>query len=141
VQFSGVLLFGRDSPANGYMRSRTWRNLTLFACSRGVLLFVSRRHDRHDFHEYLSTQAFRLGGQPAALLVCQPESPFPQLLTQDAILFAQVFDDVRLTLVHPAGNRDQHKPQRIQSFRPLETPLWLRALGKKNCSRFNQIQF
>jgi len=50
------------------------------------------------------------------LLISESDSPISQLLAQDAILFAQVLDDLQLTLVHPAGNRDEHKPEGIQSF-------------------------
>jgi hypothetical protein len=41
--------------------------------------------DRRDFREHLSTQAFRLGGQPAALLISEPKPPLAHLLAQDAI--------------------------------------------------------
>jgi hypothetical protein len=32
-------------------------------------------------------------------------------------------DDVQLTLVHPAGNCDPHKPERIPSFRHVGNPI------------------
>jgi hypothetical protein len=49
--------------------------------------------------------------KPALNVVLADSAVLP--LTPDAMLFAQVLDEVQLTLVHPAGNRDQHKAERI----------------------------
>jgi hypothetical protein len=40
----------------------------------------------------------------------------PALSAQDAILFAQVFDRVPMLLVHPAGDRNEEKTERVQAL-------------------------
>jgi hypothetical protein len=44
------------------------------------------------------------GGEPAALIIVEPQPAFAELLPQDTILFAQVLDRMKLALIHPAGN-------------------------------------
>jgi hypothetical protein len=33
---------------------------------------------------------------------------------KDTVLFAQVFDHLKLALIHPSGKGDQKKPERIE---------------------------
>jgi hypothetical protein len=49
-----------------------------------------------------------------------------ELSPQDAILFAQVFDRVPLLLVHPTGDRNEEKSERVQA-------LWHRFAGYNPC--------
>jgi hypothetical protein len=61
-------------------------------------------YDRSDPREYLSSHALGLGPQSTALLFTEWQSAAAQPLAQDAILLAQVLDDLQLTSVHPASN-------------------------------------
>jgi hypothetical protein len=70
-----------------------------------------RAHDRSDLTERSATQLLRLGGQPNALVVGEPETPRPELLSKDAILGLEIVDHVALLLVDPAGQRDEEKLQ------------------------------
>jgi hypothetical protein len=64
-----------------------------------------------------------LAGQTSALVVRKTKAAAAELSPQNAILFAQVFDRVRLLLVHPTGERNEEKSIRVQgslaSFRKL----------------------
>jgi hypothetical protein len=66
---------------------------------------------RRDF-----TPAQQLGFrcQSAALVITEPKPSSAHLLTQNAILLSKIIDDLQLTLIHPAGNRDHQEPERIQ---------------------------
>jgi hypothetical protein len=77
--------------------------------SRGI-----RAHDGFELLEYAAPQALRLGGQPNALVVGEPETARTQLLSKDAILGLEIVDDLALLLVDPAGEGDEEKPQRLR---------------------------
>ena len=57
------------------------------------------------------------------------------MLSQNTIFFAKIVDDLQLTLVHPAGDGDQHEPKRIQdlsaSGSSLSRPSGLGADGQR----------
>jgi len=59
------------------------------------------RHKGCDFSQESPSQSFRFGSQTAMLVVIQPKPLATQLLAENAILFAEVFDRVLLLLVHP----------------------------------------
>jgi hypothetical protein len=46
-----------------------------------------------------------------------PQLPCAELLTEDAILFEKVVNDMQLALVDPAGKSDQHEPEWIRDSR------------------------
>jgi hypothetical protein len=52
------------------------------------------------------------------LFVREPESTTAELLTQDLVLFPQILDCLLLLLIHPARDRDQHEPERIENAHP-----------------------
>jgi hypothetical protein len=49
------------------------------------------------------------------VLIIEPQTPVAELLTKNAVFLAQVFDHLELALIHPSGNRDQHKPEWIKA--------------------------
>jgi hypothetical protein len=51
----------------------------------------------------------------ASILTIRQAAP-AELLSQNTIFFAKIGDDPQLTLIHPAGNSDQHEPEWIQHF-------------------------
>ena len=57
-----------------------------------------RRHVRQD----PTTQTRAQDGQPSPVIVRQPQTLMPQLRLQDAVLFAEVLDDVVLFPLEPA---------------------------------------
>jgi len=57
-----------------------------------------RRDDRSQLDQHLPSEAFRLGGQLAALVVSEAQSLVAQLLLHDAILFAKIIDKEELRL-------------------------------------------
>ena len=62
-----------------------------------------RGDDGGDLSKQLVAELLGLDCQTAALLVAQPKAPGPDLFAQDAILFAEIVDDVLLLLIEPAG--------------------------------------
>jgi hypothetical protein len=41
------------------------------------------------------------------------ETSIVELLTKNTVSFAQIFDHLQLSLIHPSGYRDQRKPEWI----------------------------
>jgi hypothetical protein len=66
--------------------------------------------------EHLPTEAFCLAGQPAPLIVIQPEPSAAELFSKDPIFFAQIIDGILLLLIHPAGQGDEHKPEWVKAL-------------------------
>jgi hypothetical protein len=64
--------------------------------------------------QHLPSGLFRLGGQPAALVVSETQTFPAQLFSQDPILFPKVVDEEELAAVHQAGQCDQNEPERVQ---------------------------
>ena len=60
------------------------------------------------------TQAFGLSRQAPALIVVEPESASAKLLAENTILLSEVVNRLQLPVVHPSGERDQHKPEWTQ---------------------------
>ena len=100
-----------------------------------------RCHDRCQLGQNLPSQSFRPGGQSASLVVGEPPAPLAELLTQHPVLLAQVFDHLKLALIHPSGNSDQDKLKWIQNGRHLVTSVSAPyQIRDQNCI-FNKIQF
>jgi hypothetical protein len=55
-----------------------------------------------------------LCGQAAALVVRKPKAAAAELNSKDAVLFAKVFDRMLLLLIHPSGDRNEKKAERVQ---------------------------
>ena len=60
------------------------------------------RDDRRDLRQHPTTQPFAEGGQPSPVTIRQPQTLMAQLRLQDAVLFAQVQDDLVLFVLEPA---------------------------------------
>jgi hypothetical protein len=56
------------------------------------------------------------GRQPPALIVMQPQTANPELFVKHPALLAPVVDHLALVLVHPAGEREQDGPERIENW-------------------------
>jgi hypothetical protein len=85
-----------------------------------------RRNNCGHFRQELSAYSFALGGQPATLVVVEPQPPSAELLAKHSVFFAQIFDSLPLALVHPTGHSDQNKLQWIKDSghpNPL-SPAW-----------------
>src|SRR5215813_870568 len=63
------------------------------------------RHHRQQF----ATEILRFRGQSTPLIVTKPQPPTPDLFSQNAILLHQIFDNLLLMAVYPAGNRGHNK--------------------------------
>jgi hypothetical protein len=63
--------------------------------------------------QQFSSESFGLSGQPAALVIVEPQSSSAELLSQNAILLVKVVNDLQVALVHPPGDGNQHKPEGI----------------------------
>jgi len=68
-----------------------------------------RRNKGSEFSQTSPAQAFRLGCQPTPLVVVESQSSVCELLAQNPVLLAQMLDRLQLTLIHPAGQRNQHE--------------------------------
>jgi hypothetical protein len=58
---------------------------------------------RSNFGEGASSDRFASHGQSASLIIGQPESSATELLLEDSVLFAEIFDDSVLLTAHPSG--------------------------------------
>ena len=76
-----------------------------------------RRHDRGHLGQKLAPESFGSDGQPTPLVIREPQPSFTQLFAQNTVLLAQVFDHLKLALIHPSGNSDQYKPEWIEDNR------------------------
>ena len=74
-----------------------------------------RRHNRCEFGKKLSPESFGFRGQTPALIVSESQPSLAQLFAKHSILFSQVFDRLELVLIYPSGERDQKKPERIET--------------------------
>ena len=79
--------------------------------------------------------------QSPALIIAQTEPSPAQLLTKHAVLLAKVIDDLHLVFIHPAADRDQQEPERIQRLQHRITYYRGPGLTAANRGRFNRIQF
>ena len=68
-----------------------------------------RRHERLQIPEDLSTEGLGFRGQASTLGIGEPETARTELLSEDAILFLEIVDDVTLLLVDPPSERDDEK--------------------------------
>jgi hypothetical protein len=71
------------------------------------------RNEVGNFVQYSTADKFGFRRQAATLIICKPQSPRAQLLSQDAILFAQIIDGMLLLLIHPPGDSDDYEPKWI----------------------------
>src|SRR6516165_12236473 len=78
-----------------------------------------RRDNAGDLGKSLSSQRFGLYGQSPALMVIEAHSPVTELFSKHPILLAKVVNDLALAVVHPPGNSDQHKPERVDPSKPI----------------------
>src|SRR5215813_11370760 len=68
-----------------------------------------RRDNAGDLGKSLSSQRFGLNGQPPALIVIEAHPLATELFSQHPILFAEIFNDLQVAVVHPPGDGDQQK--------------------------------
>src|SRR5262249_21128940 len=66
-------------------------------------------HNRRHLRQQLAAEFFRLRRQSAALFVGESHSFATDLLTKNAILLEQIFDDMLLMPIHPARDRHDNK--------------------------------
>ena len=71
-----------------------------------------RRDDRRDVREDPTAEALTDDGETPTFVVIQPQPPAVQLRLQNAVLFAQEFDDVALLPFEPAEQRRNDQVQR-----------------------------
>jgi hypothetical protein len=65
-----------------------------------------RCDERGDFGEDASSDGLAPHGQSASLVVGQPEASATELLLEDSVLLAEIFDDRILLTGDPAGQGD-----------------------------------
>ena len=64
-----------------------------------------------------------LYGQSPALIVIEAHSPATELFSQHQILFAEIFNDLQLAVVHPPGDGDQQKSEWVERSLCIQNPL------------------
>jgi hypothetical protein len=74
-----------------------------------------RGDDRCDLRQSASSEPLCPGCEPATLTVRESKSAATELLAQYPVLLTQVVDRLLLLLVHPAGNGNDHEPERIEN--------------------------
>ena len=82
-----------------------------------------RSDNAGDLGKNLSSQRLGLYGQSSALMVIEAHSPATELFSKHLILLAEIFNDLQLAVVHPPGDGDQHKPERVEHFLGIQNPL------------------
>jgi hypothetical protein len=70
-----------------------------------------RRDDCGELGQHLSPKSSGFGGQTPALVISEPQTSIAELFAKDTVLFAQVFDHLKLAFIHPSGKGDQEKPE------------------------------
>jgi hypothetical protein len=93
-----------------------------------------RRYDRSHLSQQLSSESFGFDGQPTPLIVGDPQASFAQLFAQNTILLAQVFDHLKLTMIHPSGHSDQYEPEWIEDNRHLRIATLSTAANPRACN-------
>ena len=71
-------------------------------------------HDRCDPVEQPPSDFLCPRCQPPTLVIGKTHSAVANLLSQNPILLDQIMDDMLLVLVHPAGQGDDEKGNRVQ---------------------------
>src|SRR5215471_6061410 len=82
-----------------------------------------RRDNAGDLGKSLSSQRVGLNGQPPALIVIEVHSLASELFSQHPILFAEIFNDLQLAVVHPPGDGDQQKLEWVEHSLHIQNPL------------------
>jgi hypothetical protein len=84
-------------------------------CPRDQLLMPSQESvwcdQRCHVTQDLSSEAVAVHSESAALDVGQPQSPAVEVLFEDAVLFPQVLDHLKLVAIHPARERHEENLQ------------------------------
>src|SRR5215471_6730838 len=76
-----------------------------------------------DLGKSLSSQCFGLNGQSPALMVIEAHAPITELFSKHPILFAEIFNDQQLAVVHPPGDGDQQKLEWVEHSLHIQNPL------------------
>jgi hypothetical protein len=100
-----------------------------------------RRDNAGDLGKSLSSQRLGLYGQSPALIVIQAHSPATKLFSKHPILLAKIFNDLQLPVVHPPGDGDQQKPERVEYSLRIQNPLPRPPSLSSEYRIFMQIQF
>jgi hypothetical protein len=74
-----------------------------------------RRDDRRDLRQSAPAEPLGSGSEPTALVIRATNSAAAELLAQNPILLTEIVDCLLLLLIHPARDRDQHEPERIEN--------------------------
>src|SRR5215467_5825903 len=82
-----------------------------------------RRDNAGDLGESLSSQRLGFYGQSPALIVIEAHSPTTQLFSKHPILLAKIFNYLQLPVIHPPGDGDQQKPERVEHSLGIQNPL------------------
>ena len=69
------------------------------------------------------SSALAFYGQPPALIVIEAHSLATELFSQHPILFAEIFNDLQLAVVHPPGDGDQQKLEWVEHSLHIQNPL------------------
>jgi hypothetical protein len=81
--------------------------------------------DRHDLRQHPTAQPFAKRGQPSPVIIRQPQTLMAQLGLQDAVLFAQVQDDLVLFVLEQP-RKDATKSCTGITVRSLYANCWAR---------------
>jgi hypothetical protein len=73
-----------------------------------------RRHNRDDVPQDAASECLGSRRQSTALRVGEPQSSVSELFPQDPMLFVEIVDDIVLLLIHPTGERNENKSQRLR---------------------------
>jgi len=89
----------------------------------------------------VSPENLRSRSQAATLVLGKTKSPTAKLRSQNAVLFAQIFNRVLLLLIHPSGDTDKQKAKRIQDHWHSFAGYHRKVRRRIFRNFFNEIQF
>ena len=95
-------------------------------------------HDGGYLPQKLPSQSFGFGGQPTPLVIAETQTSFAQLFTKNTIFFTQVFDYLKLAVIHPSSQSDQNKPEWIESYGHLVASLSMALRTGRTAPYFQQ---
>ena len=81
-------------------------------CQQGL-----RSYDGGHFCQQPSSQRPGSDGQTAALIVGEAKPPRAELTAKDSVFLPQILNGVLLPLIHPSGNGQEQKAERVQCLR------------------------
>jgi hypothetical protein len=74
-----------------------------------------RADDDDDFLQHFATQYFPFHGEAASLVICEQDAFLTELLFEYLVLGSQIFENILLVSIDPAGEDEEQQLPRLQN--------------------------